>query len=128
MSYELLRCRVEDGVAELTLVRPDGRLNVLDPATLREISSAIGEAREDSQVQAVILTGEGKAFLAGADISVFPELRGPEAKALSELGHAVCDALEALPKPVFCAVNGFALGGGCEIAMACDVIYASDRA
>lgn len=128
MAYEYLRCEVSEGVAELTFARPDGKLNILDPATLRELESAIEEARSSAEVRAVLLTGEGKAFLAGADISVFPELTGPEARAFAELGHNVAYAIEALPKPVFVAVNGFALGGGCEIAMACDVIYASDKA
>jgi enoyl-CoA hydratase len=128
MANEYIRCQVSDGVAELTFARPDGKLNILDPVTLRELGSALDEAREDPNIQAIILTGEGKAFIAGADISVFPELRGPEAKALSELGHRVAAALEALPKAVFAAVNGFALGGGCELAMACDVVYASEKA
>jgi enoyl-CoA hydratase len=128
MAYEHLRCVVSDGVAEITFARPDGKLNILDPVTLRELLSAVEEAREAANVRALILTGDGKAFLAGADISVFPELRGPEAKALAEFGHRVANALESLPKPVFAALNGFTLGGGCEIAMACDVLYASEKA
>jgi enoyl-CoA hydratase len=128
MTYEYIRCVVNDQIAELSFTRLDGKLNILDPITLRELGSAIEEAREAAEVRAVIITGEGKAFLAGADISVFPELRAPEAKTLAELGHRVANSIELLPKPVFAAVNGFALGGGCEIAMACDVIYASDKA
>jgi enoyl-CoA hydratase len=114
-------------VALLTLDRPKA-LNALDTPMLEAIAARCREIAQDASVRAVVLTGEGRAFAAGADVA---EMRGHdprEAERFSRLGHATLAALEALPVPVIAAVNGYALGGGCELALACDWIYASERA
>jgi enoyl-CoA hydratase len=124
---EWVRSERQGDVAVLTLNRPDA-LNALDRAMLMGIAEAIAAVGEDVGVRALVLTGEGRAFAAGADIA---EMRGldPQGAALfSRLGHETFAALEALPIPTLAAVNGFALGGGCELALACDWIYASEKA
>jgi enoyl-CoA hydratase len=118
-----------DGIATVTLNRPEV-LNALNGRMLEELSRTVGALAEDSSLRAVILTGAGtKAFAAGADIG---ELRGlPDeraAEAQARRGQALTTALEALRLPVIAAVNGFALGGGCELAMACDIRIASENA
>ena len=114
-------------VAVLTLNRPKA-LNALDRATLNAIGSAIADVAEDDSVRALVLTGEGRAFAAGADIAEMRGLDPLEAEKFSKLGHSTFAALEALPIPTLAAVNGYALGGGCELALACDWIYASEKA
>jgi enoyl-CoA hydratase len=114
-------------VALLTLDRPD-QLNSLNAETLRAFAARLDELAGRSDVRAVVVTGAGRAFAAGADIA---EMRGQgplEAEAFSRLGHRAAAALESLPVPTLAAVNGYALGGGCELALACDWIYASTRA
>lgn len=116
-----------DAVALVTMNRPDV-LNALNRETLECLVRRIDELRGDDGVRAVVLTGSGRAFVAGADIGEMSGLGPAEAQAFSRLGHRVMDGLEALPVPVIAAVNGFALGGGCELACACDWIYASSKA
>jgi enoyl-CoA hydratase len=111
----------------LTLDRPKA-LNALDRATLEELLECCGRLRADSTVRAVVLTGEGRAFVAGADIAEMRGLDAEHAQAFSRLGHSAMDALESLEVPTIAAVNGFALGGGCELACACDWIYAAESA
>src|SRR6184192_2143065 len=114
-----------DAVATLTLDRPKA-LNALDAATLRELARAIRELRRDGGVRALVVTGAGdKAFSAGADIAAMSAADG---HAYSRLGHEVLARLEALAIPVVAAVNGVALGGGLELALACDLILASEKA
>src|SRR2546428_2239537 len=116
------------GVATLTFDRPRG-LNALGAATLRELARAIRELRRDGGVRALGVTGAGdKAFSAGADIAAMAAMSAADGHAYSRLGHEVLARLEALAIPVVAAVNGVALGGGLELALACDLIVASEKA
>jgi enoyl-CoA hydratase len=124
---EPVRREDRGAIALLTLNRPK-QLNPLDSAALRALEACCLELSGEPGVRAVVLTGEGRAFAAGADIA---EMRGHgplEAEAFSRLGHRALAALEELSVPTIAAVNGYALGGGCELALACDWIYASTKA
>lgn len=117
-----------DGVALVTLNRPDA-LNALSRQLVRELGAAFRQARADDAVRGVVVTGAGeKAFAAGADISEFAGMEPLEAHRLALTGQAVFSAIEQTTKPVVAAVNGFALGGGCELAMACHLRVASETA
>ncbi|MBW2390192.1 MAG: enoyl-CoA hydratase/isomerase family protein [Deltaproteobacteria bacterium] len=124
---DLIRSERKGAVALLTLNRPD-TLNALDQAILLAFEAAVGEVAADASVRALIVTGEGRAFAAGADIEAMSTMSPAEAEAFSRLGHRAFAALEQLAVPTIAAVNGFALGGGCELAMSCDWIYASTKA
>jgi enoyl-CoA hydratase len=123
---ERIRREARGSVALLTLSRPDA-LNALDAATLRQLEARCREIEADRTVRAVVLTGEGRAFAAGADIQEMRAHDPLEAERFARLGHDATAALEALAVPSIAAVNGYALGGGCELALACDWIYASTR-
>lgn len=128
MSFENILTKVEKGIYTLTVNRPD-KLNALNKKTIQEIGLAIKEANADATVKGIIVTGAGlKSFVAGADISEFVELTVEQGKAMAQAGQVVFKSIEESPKPVIAAVNGFALGGGCELAMACHLRVASTNA
>lgn len=117
----------EGHVSTLTINRPD-KLNALSQEVLGDLSDAIDAVRRNDAVRAAVITGTGKAFVAGADIAAMRDMDEGQARGFSALGHRVFDAIETLRFPVIAAVNGFALGGGCELALACDFVYASTKA
>jgi enoyl-CoA hydratase len=118
----------DGAVAVVTIDRQDA-LNALDVETLTELRDRLRELAADDGVRAVVLTGAGeKAFVAGADIKYMSGLDVEQAKAWGALGHEATRLLETMPKPTIAAINGFALGGGCELAVGCDIRYASSRA
>ncbi len=116
------------GIVTITLERPQ-KLNALDGDTLCELGAALARLAEDPSVRVLVLTGSGeKAFSAGADIAAMAAMPAGEGRAYAQLGHAVMAAVEAFPAPVLGVVNGVALGGGLELALACDLLIASSRA
>ncbi|HKG43800.1 MAG TPA: enoyl-CoA hydratase-related protein [Gaiellaceae bacterium] len=118
----------EGAVATVTVDRPDA-LNALDRPTLEELRDRLAELADDGETRVVVLTGSGeKAFVAGADIKYMSSLEVEEAKAWGALGQDCGRLLETMPKPTIAAINGFALGGGCELALACDLRYAASAA
>ncbi|MGC1781006.1 MAG: enoyl-CoA hydratase-related protein [Acidobacteriaceae bacterium] len=128
MTFENILLEIRDGIAFLTLNRPKV-LNALNAATLKELHTAIETIREDNSVRAVVLTGAGeKAFAAGADIQELAQANAIDGRELALRGQAVFRAVETCGKPVIACVNGFALGGGCELALACHLRIASETA
>ena len=118
----------DGGVCVVTIDRQDA-LNALNVETLTELRDRLREVAADASVRAVVLTGAGeKAFVAGADIKYMSGLGAGGRKGWGALGHEAARLLETMPKPTIAAINGFALGGGCELALACDIRYASSRA
>lgn len=127
MEYKNIVLQKEGKVAVLTISRPKA-LNALNSETLKELDLAIDEIAKDEEIYAVVLTGDGKAFVAGADITEMKDLDVMGGRRFGNLGNKVFRKLETLEKPVIAAVNGFALGGGCELSMACDIRIASSKA
>ena len=128
MEYVNILLEKNGPVAVLTINRPKA-LNALNADTLTELSTVLDELGSDSSVKAVVLTGSGeKAFVAGADIAQMKEFNPLEGRRFAQLGQATFRKIELLAQPVIAAINGFALGGGCELAMACDMRLASETA
>lgn len=128
MSYENLILERENDIAILYINRPKF-LNALNAQTLEEIAAAVDEVRQDAEIKVLIITGAGdKSFVAGADINFMLPLSPAEGRYFSDMGEKVFRKIEIMEKPVIAAINGFALGGGCELAMACDVRLAADNA
>ena len=120
--------RRDGSVAVVTIDREEA-LNALDVATLTELRDRLLDLRDEAGVRVVVLTGAGeRAFIAGADIKAMSEMDVEQARAWGGLGHEAAQLLEAMPKPTIAAINGFALGGGCELALGCDLRYASSNA
>ena len=127
-TYENLILEIQDRVARVTISRPKV-LNALNEKTVREIHAVFSSLRENADVGVVILTGAGeKAFVAGADINELAVMTPLQGEASSKLGQAALRGIETLGKPVIAAINGFALGGGCELALACHMRFASENA
>jgi enoyl-CoA hydratase len=127
MSYQTILFDQEAGIATITFNRPD-KLNALNHEMLAEFKDAVARVGRDPEVRVLLLTGAGRSFIAGADIKVFLDFDPLAARAFAQAAHETGFALEALEIPVIACVNGFALGGGLEMAMACDFIYAADTA
>jgi enoyl-CoA hydratase len=130
-DFEFVTSERVGPVATITIQRPD-KLNALNARVIAELTRAFNDLlpsdSDQESVRAAILTGAGKAFVAGADISEMADMTPVDAKLFSDAGHRLCALIESLPFPVIAAVNGFALGGGCELALACDFIYAAEGA
>ena len=127
-TYTTINLRKEQNIAWITLDRPD-KLNTINSTMLQELSEAMGTIKKDNTIRCVTITGEGeKAFSAGADIKELHKLIQETAAELSRKGQEVFSQVEALPKPIIAAINGYALGGGLELALTCDFRLASDHA
>jgi enoyl-CoA hydratase len=127
MTWDTVELDTEDGITTITVDRPD-RLNALNVATLEALDEALDEA-EKRDTRALVVTGAGDdAFVAGADLAYMKDLGVQEAQEYSELGHRVMTKTETFPVPVIAAINGYAFGGGCELALAADMRVASERA
>lgn len=128
MIFENLLTTLDNGILTITINRPD-KLNALNTKTIEEIDMAIKKAVSNSNVKAIIITGSGqKSFVAGADIFEFVGLSVEQGKAMARIGQIVFRSIETCAKPVIAAVNGFALGAGCELSMACHLRIASENA
>lgn len=128
MHLENLLLEISEGIAIVTVNRP-AALNALTVSTLEELEGVVGEIVRNPDIRAAILTGAGtKAFVAGADIAAMRDMTSTQARALALQAHGIYAAIERSPKPFIAAVNGYALGGGCELAMACDIRVASETA
>ncbi len=127
MDYKILKPEVQEGIAIVTISRPEA-MNALNSAFFKELNAFLDELETRSEIRVMILTGEGKAFVAGADISEMVHMSPAEGIAFSECGQRTFDRIEQLSIPVIAAVNGFALGGGCELSLACDFRIASNKA
>lgn len=127
MDYNNILSELKDGILYLTINRAS-KMNALNIETIQELGQAIDQAYTDAAVNGVILTGAGdKSFIAGADISEFANFSSEEGKKMSAAGHAVFNKFENCPKPTIAAINGFALGGGLELAMSCHLRIASNK-
>jgi len=127
MNHDILNLKIDNGVGIITISRPKA-MNALNSKFFIEMNSMISDISKNEKIKIVIITGEGKAFVAGADIAEMVDKTQKEGEIFSKNGQKCFRDIELLNKPVIAAVNGFALGGGCELAMACDIRIAGDRA
>jgi enoyl-CoA hydratase len=127
MSWKNITFNQKEAIAIVTLNRPN-LLNALNTETLNELHEIFTQLDSDTGVRVIIITGSGKAFIAGADISEMNTYSPEEARAFSQLGHKTMDAIQNTGKPVIAAINGFTLGGGLELALSCDILIASEKA
>uniref|UniRef100_UPI003FEE84A3 enoyl-CoA hydratase-related protein n=1 Tax=Megasphaera elsdenii TaxID=907 RepID=UPI003FEE84A3 len=128
MDYQNILFAVEDGIATITINRPKA-LNALNQATVSELKDVVEKIAADKAIKVVIITGAGaKSFVAGADIKEMASKNAAEGREWGQFGQNVFTEIENLPQPVIAAINGFALGGGCELSCACDIRYAAENA
>lgn len=127
-TLETIKVEREGGVVTVVLSRPKA-LNAINDQMLTELASVLETLASDTSVACLVLTGDGdRAFAAGADIAAMSQYSAEQAQAFAEKGHRIFQQIENFPSPVLGAINGFALGGGCELALACDILYASEKA
>ena len=127
MDFANLVFDVRDGIALITMNRPSA-LNALNNATLQDLNAALDIIKEDQGIGGAVITGSGKAFVAGADIAQMVDNTSEQARVYMEFAQETFNRIELMGKPFIAAVNGYALGGGCELAMVCDIRLASDKA
>jgi enoyl-CoA hydratase len=128
MSYQTLLTSLDNGIFLITINRPE-KLNALNKDVIADLDKVMDEVYSNAEIKSAIITGAGpKSFVAGADISEFTSLSAEQGAVLAKKGQDVFDKIENSPKPVIAAVNGFALGGGCELALSCHFIIASENA
>jgi enoyl-CoA hydratase len=128
MTLSNTKANIENGILTIYINRPE-KLNALNQATLAELKALIEDVYHNEEIKGVIITGSGnKSFVAGADISEFSNFSIDQARHMAANGHSIFNLIEHSPRPIIAAVNGFALGGGCELAMACHLRVASDNA
>lgn len=127
MEFNNLLLKKDNNIGILSINRPEA-LNALNSSVLEELDKAIDMIQKDDDIHVVILTGEGRAFVAGADIKEMKDMTSIEAREFAEKGMKIFRKMELMEKPVIAAINGFALGGGCELAMCCDIRLASEKA
>ena len=127
MDYTTVRMDKQEGIALITIDRPKA-MNALNTQVVTELLQLVAEVEQDKELRALILTGEGRSFVAGADIAEMQSMDLAAGRVFGQLGSSLMRRLEKLEIPTIAAVNGFALGGGCELAMSCDIILASSKA
>ncbi len=127
MEFKNIIVEIKESVGLIKMNRPEA-MNALNSQTLGELKEAVSQLKDDDAVRVIVITGEGKAFVAGADIAEMKDMTKEQAEEFSRTGQKVFNRIAKIKKPVIAAVNGFALGGGCELAMACDIRIASEKA